>query len=152
MGRHFSSGLRSEAMPMLSALDRLEARGLPRWISLLGVKAESRNCLEQNGTCSENLSLISALDSRLEEASVVDRQVSLLSQRIAVSWSRRSADVHSHSWCSSKIKHKARGLPTDQPTDPSEGWPNTIYTNSFATPRHSQTIPSNEPAQRSQSI
>lgn len=179
----WSQSAKKQAMPMLSALDRLEARGLPRWISLLGVEVETLDGLEQNdnefsedavsdGTGTENMSLLSELDSVLEEASVDDRQMSLLSKIetelvgliieqtniassedidalcITESWSRRSAAVHSRTWCSSKVKHRARGLPTGQPTDPAEAWPNAIYTNSFATPFHSKTFPSNEPTRR----
>lgn len=148
-------------MPMLSALDLVEARGLPRWISLSvdEIEAETLDRFEQNNNEStkdvatddtDSVNMLISLDSVLEDASI-NRNMSLLSKIEAAnhktSHGRRHSmeTVHSRTWCSSKVKHRARGLCTSQTNVPLQA--NATYTNSFAGPspsthRHSRSFPS----------
>jgi len=180
-------------MPTLSALDMLEARGLPRRVSLLSEIEEemldhfeeNANDLEENANDLEWPDTVAVKDAEYKSAlcpehrpgdhccrvSSEDRQNlglrSLISKIDAelldrIKECRAGRSTHCHTWCSSMVKHRARGLPTGQETAP-QAWANeAIYTNSFSRPNtyprtnpfqhcHTQTFPSNKRRSRRRS-
>ena len=158
----------SPTMPTLSALDLLEARGLPRRVSLLPeIDEEMLNRFEENANdlkCPDAVTVKDADHSALCPGDHYHRVSTHLGLSSLISdidgelldhikERRAGKSTHCHTWCSSMVKHRARGLPTGQETAP-QAWANkAIYTNSFSrrntyprtTPfqhRHTQTYPS----------
>ena len=177
----------TKAMPTLSALDMLEARGLPRRVSLLSeIEVEMLDQFEQNTNDLKWPDSVAVNDSEYKSTlcpvhwpgdhccrvSSEDRQNlglrSLISKIDAelldrIKERRAGRNTHCHTWCSSsKVNHRARGLPTGQETAP-QAWTNeAIYTNSFSRPNtyprtnpfqhcHTQTFPINKRRSRRRS-
>jgi len=173
IGRDSQVTVNSPAMPTLSALDLLEARGLPRRVSLLSeIDEEMLNRFEENANDLEWPDAVAVKDAADHSALCPEHRPGDHYSRVSTHLGQRSLSsnidaelldrikecragrsTHCHTWCSSMVKHRARGLPTGQETAP-QAWANeAIYTNSFSRPntyprtnpfqhRHTQTFPS----------